>query len=97
MADKYTHEQLVKYTTFNLEDFRKIKERRRKHNQLGFAYQLVFVRLFNNFPIQQPFEIVNELLVIVSISIEISSDHINQYLERRQTISEHPAIQKESL
>lgn len=89
MAYQYSRKQLIKYAEFNLDDFRIIKERRRPHNQLGFAYQLAFVRLFNHFPNQQPLEIVNELLVVVCLSIEISSDQIGQYLERRQTISEH--------
>jgi hypothetical protein len=30
-------------------------------HRLGFAYQIAFVRLFNRFPRQQPFEIVDEL------------------------------------
>jgi hypothetical protein len=32
------------------------------HNRLGFAYQVGFVRLFDRFPQQQPFELFEELV-----------------------------------
>ena len=35
---------------------------RRPHKRLGFAYQVAFVRLFDRFPQQQPFELFEELV-----------------------------------
>jgi hypothetical protein len=34
----------------------------RPHNRLGFAYQVAFARLFDRFPQQQPFELLEELV-----------------------------------
>ena len=57
-----SHERILRVAHFSAEDVAEINQRRRTHNQLGFAYQLAFVRLANRFPIQQPLEINEELL-----------------------------------
>ena len=44
------------------EDFVQFGERRRAHNRLGFASQVAFARLFDCFPQQQPFELIEELV-----------------------------------
>lgn len=41
----------------------------RPHNQLGFAYQPCFVRLLNRFPIQEPFEVVDDLVLFVALQL----------------------------
>ncbi|MCB1809851.1 MAG: hypothetical protein KDK04_25420 [Candidatus Competibacteraceae bacterium] len=38
---------------------------------MGFAYQIGFVRLFNRFPKQDVFEIIDELLGYISVQIEL--------------------------
>ena len=43
-------------------DLKQIAKCRLSRNRLGFAYQVASVRLFNRFPQQQPFEIVDELV-----------------------------------
>ena len=85
----YTHEQLIDQARFTSSDLVQIQQCRRDHNSLGFGYQLAFVRLLNRFPIQQPFEIVEEILDYVSIQLSISTADIAKYNRRQKTISEH--------
>jgi len=42
---------------------------RRSHNRLGFAHQVAFVRLFDRFPKQQPFEVTDELVRLCAAQI----------------------------
>ena len=67
----FSHEQLLRLAKLNTEDLKEIRKRRRPYNRLGFAYQLAFVRLANRFPMQRPFEIVDEILTFVSVQIDI--------------------------
>jgi hypothetical protein len=70
--ESYTHEQLLHQANLTQEDLQIIKQRRRPHNRLGFAYQLAFVRLFNRFPVQSPaFEVDEDLLTFVSILLDL--------------------------
>ena len=85
----YTHEQLINVAQITAKDIEQINLCRRQHNRLGFGYQLTFVKLANRFPTQQPFEIVEDILVFVSIQLNIPSKSIQAYTYRRQTISEH--------
>ena len=59
------------------------------HNRLGFGYQVGFVRLLNRFPLQQPFEIIDELVVYTGVQLHIDPECITQYEQRRETIAEH--------
>jgi hypothetical protein len=61
----------------------------RNYNRLGFGYQLGFVRLENRFPLQQPLEIIPDLLTFNIVQLQIDENLITQYQGRRQTISEH--------
>jgi len=85
----FSHEHLLRIAKLTAEDFKEIHKRRRPHNQLGFGYQLAFVRLANRFPTQQPFEIVDEILAFVSVQLDIPSPSIEAYHQRRETITEH--------
>ena len=71
------------------DDLQEINHRRRSHNRLGFAYQLAYVRLFNRFPSQVSFEIVDELLTFVGIQLSIPSSTVQDYITRRETVAEH--------
>jgi len=86
---RYSKEALVKLAKFTEKDLELIRNRRRKHNQLGFAYQLAFVKLHNRLPIQEPFELIEELIGYVSIQLEINVVAIEKYSKREATISEH--------
>jgi hypothetical protein len=57
------------------------------HNKLGFAYQLIYVRLLNYFPKQKPFDIVDEVLSFAAMQIGINKKEITSYLKHRQHIS----------
>ena len=85
----YTQDQLFSVVALSQKDIEQINLCRRDHNKLGFSYQLSFVRLINRFPIQQPFEILDDLLNYVSIHACIPVKSINLYTQRQQTISEH--------
>ena len=43
----------------------------------------------NRFPIQQPFEVLEDLLIFVSVQLQIDSNEIITYQKRQPTISEH--------
>ncbi|TFG74046.1 MAG: DUF4158 domain-containing protein [Thermodesulfobacteriales bacterium] len=57
----FTQEQLVQVTKLSDADIRIVNECRGDHNKLGFAYQLCYVKLFNQLPMQSPLELLDEL------------------------------------
>ncbi len=81
--------QLKQQVLLTPADLELIQQRRRNHNRLGFAYQLAYVRLFNQFPTQQPFDIVDDIVLFVGLQLDISPDVIDAYSTRRETIAEH--------
>ena len=92
MADNvlhYTKRQLVRYACLSDDDLEAVRQCRRPHNRLGFAYQVRFVRLFNRLPAQQPLEIVEELLAYISAQVDLPADLIHVYHSRQQTIPQH--------
>ena len=89
MENFYTQEQLIRVTKFSNRDLEEIKKCRRDFNQLGFAYQLAFVRLLNRLPSQEPLETQEDILVFVSIQLNTNIQCFEQYGCRQQTISEH--------
>lgn len=87
----FSHDRILHVARFSPEDVQEINQRRRAYNRLGFAYQLAFVRLSNRFPTQEPLEIVDELLTYVGVQLDIPTEAIEAYKQRRQTIVEHRA------
>ena len=75
----------------------RIRQCRGVHNRLGFAYQLVFVRLLNRFPVQDPLEVEKDIIVYTSIQLGISDHQIKLYGKRRPTVSEHQDAIREYL
>ena len=55
----FSRHQLAQRTTLDTMDLEEVHRCRRAHNQLGFAYQVGFVRLLNRFPKQAPFEVLD--------------------------------------
>ncbi|MCB0016189.1 MAG: Tn3 family transposase [Anaerolineales bacterium] len=90
-AARFTPEQIVARAQFSADDLAEIHKRRRDNNRLGFAYHLAFVRLANRFPVQQPLEVVDDLLAFVSIQLNIDAAVIATYEQRQQTMAEHRA------
>jgi len=89
---EYTQQQLAQDAALTDADMVQINRRRGDHNRLGFAYQLGFVRLFNRLPPQEAFEVVDELLIYISIQVELAPSLITDYQQRRQTIAEHQQL-----
>lgn len=90
---KYSQQQLVELAQLSLADLNEINQRRQPYTRLGFAYQLAFVRLYNRFPSQIPFELEEELLTFVGVQLKIPPESIHDYTQRRETIAEHqPSI-----
>lgn len=85
----YSHSQLVELGTLTPQDIKRVYECRRNYNKLGFAYQIIFVKLANYFPKQKPFEIIPEVLTFSSLQLNIDECQIIFYKNRQQTISEH--------
>ncbi|WP_431064777.1 Tn3 family transposase [Methylotuvimicrobium sp.] len=88
----YSREQLVSAAKFSESDLEIIKQRRYEYTQLGFGYQLAYVRLLNRFPAQNPLEIYEEILTFVSLQLRIAEQYVTQYEKRQPTISEHQEI-----
>ncbi len=88
----FSRDLLTQYATLTSTDHAIILQRRRPHNQLGFAYQLAFVRIANRFPQIDPFEIVDSLLHYVAIQLSIPADEISHYAQRQPTVSHHQRI-----
>lgn len=85
----YTRDRLTAQAQLTTEDLEQIRQRRRDYSRLGFAYQLAFVRLLNRFPVQQPFEVIDEILTYVGIQLDIPTAKIADYSRRRMSVSEH--------
>ena len=85
----FSRHYLAQRATLDAVDLAEVQSCRRAHNQLGFAYQVGFVRLLNRFPKQEPFEVLDELLLFTGMQLGVDSTLIEDYRRRRQTISEH--------
>ena len=59
------------------------------HNQLGFAYQIAFVRVLGRFPQQAPLEIDGEILRFAALQLGAAAETIHAYARRQQTVSKH--------
>ena len=85
----FSRHSLAQRATLDAVDRAEIQGCRRAHNQLGFAYQVGFVRLLNRFPKQEPFEVLDELLRFTGMQLGVDATLIEECRRRRQTISEH--------
>ena len=85
----YSHQQLIEIGKLSREDFKKIRTYRGQHNRLGFAYQLVFVRVLNYFPKQKPLEIIEDILLFTALQLDTDKTHIAEYLKHQPHIARH--------
>ena len=85
----FSREQLKRAASLTEEDFVQLGKCRRPHNRLGFAYQVAFVRLFDRFPQQQPFELLEELVCLSAGQLGLDAGLIELYRKRQPKISEH--------
>lgn len=85
----FSQDQLVQVAKLSDADIAVIDECRKPQHKLGLGYQLGFVRLFNQFPAQMPFEPIEDLVTYMSLQLDIAPGLIEHYKKRRQTIAEH--------
>jgi len=88
-SSHHSRRRLIEQATLSREDLHEIARCRRNHSCLGFAYQIGFVYLENRFPIQSPFEVMDNLLQFISVQVGIEPDEIHKYASHQQTISQH--------
>jgi hypothetical protein len=84
----FSRDQLKRAGTLTEEDFVQLDKCRRPHNRLGFAYQVAFVRLFNRFPQQQPFELIEELVCFSAAQLRLDARLIELYRKRFARLEE---------
>ena len=90
MRDKaFSRQSLIEYGRLNQLDIVQINQCRGKHNKLGFAYQLIFVKLLNHFPQLTPFEIVEEIAIYSAAQLVIDLEEIQLYQKNTTKIAEH--------
>ncbi len=90
MIDRpFSYKKQVQLTS---NDFPVINRCRRDTNRLGFAYLLVYVRLFNQFPQQKPFKVIHEIVEFIALQLDIVPSVIEAYGKRRETLTEHQDI-----
>ncbi len=68
----FSQDQLVQVAKLSDADMSMINECRKPQTKLGLGYQLCFVRLFNQFPTQMPFEQIEDLITYVSLQLDIA-------------------------
>jgi hypothetical protein len=66
-----SQDQLVLVAKLSDTDIAVIDECRGEQNKLGLGYQLGFVRLFNQFPAQEPLEPIEDLVAYISLQLDI--------------------------
>src|ERR687892_944383 len=89
MQCSYSRKQLIEAASLTENDLQEVSRCRGAHNRLGFGYQLGFVRLFNRFPTQQPFEVTDEIVTFVGVQLGIDRALIADYSNHRDAISDH--------
>ena len=89
MEHQYSQQALIEFGTLTVEDIKQVNRCRGCQNILGFAYQLIFVKLLNYFPAQEPFNIVDEILTSAGLQVSIDLDNIELYKKHREHIARH--------
>ena len=85
----YPHDIMTDRGTFTPSDHDQIARCRGPHNRLGFAYQMGFMRLTGRLPVQQPLEIMDDLLAFVAHEVALAARLIHDYAQRQATVSAH--------
>src|SRR6516162_5206807 len=80
--------EMVRYWLLSTDDIRRINERRREHNRLGFAVQLCLLR-YPGWPLKVGKKPPSNLLEFVAQQIDADPDEFGDYAAREQTRQEH--------
>jgi hypothetical protein len=86
---------IIQLATLSEEDRLTIQKCRGQHNRLGFAYQLMFVKVFNRFPNQTPLEIQPQILTFAVLQLGVKTELITAY-QKRQCSQMHQCIKNYS-
>jgi hypothetical protein len=90
LAFPTTDDELIRHYTFSEHDLSAIQQRRGKHNRLGFAVQLCYLR-YPGFALPTDTKPYEPLLAIVGQQLRIETDIWPQYAQRSETRREHLA------
>jgi TnpA family transposase len=90
LAFPTTDDELIRHYTFSEHDLSAIRQRRGKHNRLGFAVQLCYLR-YPGFALPTDAKPHEPLLAIVGRQLRIETDIWPQYAQRPETRREHLA------
>ena len=83
----FSRHYLAQRATLDAVDLAEVQDCRRAHNQLGFAYQVGFVRLLNRFPKQELFEVLDELLLFTGMQLGVDSTLVCPQSQTRPAVS----------
>ena len=89
MNQNFSQQSLIESGTLNEKDLTLLNQCRGNHNKLGFAYQLIFIRLLNTLPDQSLLKIIEEIVVYAAIQLSINSTDIQRYKDSRRKIYNH--------
>jgi TnpA family transposase len=89
MRKDISQQSLIEYGTLSVRDLDQVNKCRGVYNRLGFAYQLIFIKLFHSLPQAKPFEVVEKVLLYAVFQLEIDIAEIKIYGNNRTKISDH--------
>ena len=89
MNKSFSQQSLIELGKLTKDNLILVEKCRGVHNKLGFAYQLIFIRLLNITPCQSPFEIIDEIVIYASTQLSLEVSLIQQYSKNRKKISSH--------
>jgi TnpA family transposase len=92
MDKRFSHQNLLEFGTLEGSDFEFLRKFRGSGNKLGAAYQLIFVRLFNIFPKQKPFEVIEEIFSYALIQLSETPTLIEEYQRNSKKVRDHQKI-----
>lgn len=85
------HREMVRYWLLSVEDVRRINERRREHNRLGYAVQLCLLR-YPGWPLRTDEALPTNLLNYVGQQLGAGAAEFADYAKRDKTRQEHQLL-----
>src|SRR6266568_779643 len=85
----FTQEQLVQVAKLSDADLLQISTCRGAQNQEGYGYQFCHVKLFNRFPNQSPFEVIEELAIFNAVQLALPKELLQEYALQKWTFFHH--------
>ena len=92
MNKSFSQYSLIEHGHLGEKDIDLIEKCRGNHNRLGFAYQLIFIRLFNRVPCQEPFEVIEEIVIYAAMQLALESSLVSLYSNRKNIYNHQKTI-----